>query len=403
MVLVTNKTTGDEVSAAEYNEIATGVNTVTPKITAIGNLSGTNTGDQTSIVGITGTTAQFNTALSDGNFATLAGTEALTNKTVNGLTLTNGGTGALTITGTSSISGTHSGTSSGTNTGNQTISDATISTTDITTNNVSTSKHGFFPKLPTATGLYLKDDLTWGSPVGAGDMILASIQTVTGAKTFNDAKFILAGLTSGTTTLKSGAVAGTSVITLPVATDTLVGKATTDTLTNKTLTSPKINEAVNLTTTSTKLNYLTSATGTTGTNTTNIVFSTSPTITTPTFATVNMNNTDIQNIRLAEFSGIVDNGNSSTADTINYGTGNFQKSTLTGNCTYTFTAPSGPARVTLLVYTGTGSFSITWPATVKWSGGTAPTTTVTASKVDIFTFLWDGTNYFGTYTQNYTG
>lgn len=38
--------------------------------------------DQTSIVGITGTIAQFNTALSDGDFATLAGSETLTNKRV---------------------------------------------------------------------------------------------------------------------------------------------------------------------------------------------------------------------------------------------------------------------------------------------------------------------------------
>ena len=36
---------------------------------------------------VTGTTAQFNTALSDGDFATLAGTETLTNKTLNGATL----------------------------------------------------------------------------------------------------------------------------------------------------------------------------------------------------------------------------------------------------------------------------------------------------------------------------
>jgi hypothetical protein len=35
--------------------------------TVIGNTSGTNTGDQTSIVGITGTKAQFDTAVSDGN------------------------------------------------------------------------------------------------------------------------------------------------------------------------------------------------------------------------------------------------------------------------------------------------------------------------------------------------
>lgn len=62
----------------------------------------------------------------------------------------------------------------------------------------------------------------------------------------------------------------------------LVGLTATQTLTNKTLTSPKVNENVALTTTATKLNYLTSATGTTGTASTNIVFSTSPTLVTPT-------------------------------------------------------------------------------------------------------------------------
>jgi hypothetical protein len=45
-------------------------------------LSGSNTGDQISIVGITGTTAEFNTANTDGDFATLAGSETLTNKTL---------------------------------------------------------------------------------------------------------------------------------------------------------------------------------------------------------------------------------------------------------------------------------------------------------------------------------
>ena len=41
----------------------------------------------------------------------------------------------------------------------------------------------------------------------------------------------------------------------------------------------------------------------------------------------------------AYFDAEFDNGNSSTADTIDWGVGNKQKSTLTGNCTYTFTAP----------------------------------------------------------------
>ena len=55
---------------------------------------------------------------------------------------------------------------------------------------------------------------------------------------------IISGNTSGSCTLTAPAVAGGSVLTLPVATDTLVGKATTDTLTNKTLTSPTITGAV---------------------------------------------------------------------------------------------------------------------------------------------------------------
>jgi hypothetical protein len=48
------------------------------------------------------------------------------------------------------------------------------------------------------------------------------------------------GSSSGTTTVQASAVAS-GTLTLPAATDTLVGRATTDTLTNKTLTSPTLN------------------------------------------------------------------------------------------------------------------------------------------------------------------
>jgi hypothetical protein len=51
------------------------------------------------------------------------------------------------------------------------------------------------------------------------------------------------GSTSGVTHLQATAVAGTTFLTLPAATDTLVGKATIDILTNKTLTAPTITGA----------------------------------------------------------------------------------------------------------------------------------------------------------------
>lgn len=96
-----------------------------------------------------------------------------------------------------------------------------------------------------------------------------------------------------------------------------------------------------------------------------------------------------------------DAGNSSTTQTITWSNGSVQKSTLTGNVTYTFASPVTGGAYLLKVATGAGSFTATWPAAVKWSGGTAPTITVTASKVDLINFYYDGTTYYGSYTQNY--
>ncbi len=99
----------------------------------------------------------------------------------------------------------------------------------------------------------------------------------------------------------------------------------------------------------------------------------------------------------------VDDGNSSTADTIDFSAGNVHKSTLTGSCTYTFTAPPTGSVVILKVVQGSGPYTVTWPGTVKWPAGTAPTLTTTNGHVDVFTFCWDGTDYFGVVSgQNYT-
>ena len=78
----------------------------------------------------------------------------------------------------------------------------------------------------------------------------------------SDASIVFEGAVADSyeTTLVVGEPTEDRTVTLPDATDTLVGKATTDTLTNKTLTSPKINENVELLATSTELNILDGAT-----------------------------------------------------------------------------------------------------------------------------------------------
>jgi len=57
-----------------------------------------------------------------------------------------------------------------------TVKDSDLSTSDITTNDVSTSKHGFTPKAPNNTNQYLRADATWAIPV-------IRVQTVTSSAT----------------------------------------------------------------------------------------------------------------------------------------------------------------------------------------------------------------------------
>ncbi len=82
--------------------------------------------------------------------------------------------------------------------------------------------------------------------------------------------------------------------------------------------------------------------------------------------------------------------------TIDWKLGNKFKFTFGAqNETFTFTAPSNPCSLTLiLVQDGTGSRTATFPASVKWAGGSAPTLTTTANAVDIISLLYDGTNYY---------
>ena len=93
--------------------------------------------------------------------------------------------------------------------------------------------------------------------------------------------------------------------------------------------------------------------------------------------------------------------NSSTAITLSLANGTVQYITLTGSPTITMPTAAAGKSFTLILYTGTGSYTVSW-STVAWASGTTPTVTTTASKKDIFNFYSDGTNWYGSiFGQNF--
>lgn len=93
-------------------------------------------------------------------------------------------------------------------------------------------------------------------------------------------------------------------------------------------------------------------------------------------------------------------GNTGSTETFDPGAGNVHTATLDANCTFTLTAPaSGTSCVIELYLTqdGTGSRTVTWPGSVVWVGGSAPTLSTAAAAVDriILETLNGGTTWFG--------
>jgi hypothetical protein len=116
--------------------------------------------------------------------------------------------------------------------------------------------------------------------------------------------------------------------------------------------------------------------------------------TVPLSAAWDVGNQAIDDVKSISYEGEVDNGNSSTADTIDWTTGLLQKSTLTGNCTYTFTAPPAWTPVQLrVVQDATGGRTVTWPGTVVWDKGYAPVMAGGPNAETIISGYYDGTNY----------
>lgn len=90
--------------------------------------------------------------------------------------------------------------------------------------------------------------------------------------------------------------------------------------------------------------------------------------------------------------------------TIDWKLGNKFKFTFGAfNEVFTFTAPTKPCNLLLvLVQDAVGSRTATFPATVKWAGGVAPTLTTGASTIDAIALYYDGTNYLSSSSLNFS-
>jgi hypothetical protein len=98
-------------------------------------------------------------------------------------------------------------------------------------------------------------------------------------------------------------------------------------------------------------------------------------------------------------------GTVTSAHTLVLTSGTVQTATLTASTACTFTMPTATAGKSFILLlkqaasTGGGTATFTG---VKYSSAGTPTVTVTAGKMDIFSFVADGTNWYGNYTQGYT-
>lgn len=96
-----------------------------------------------------------------------------------------------------------------------------------------------------------------------------------------------------------------------------------------------------------------------------------------------------------------DHGNTGATETIDLENGNVHRIVLDQNTTLTFSNP--PASGTygefrmIVVQDATGSRTITWPASLDWGGGSAPTLSTAANAIDIFDFFTvdGGSTWYG--------
>ena len=122
--------------------------------------------------------------------------------------------------------------------------------------------------------------------------------------------------------------------------------------------------------------------------------------------TSSVGNLAVANVTVTDYTeSVVAIGTVTSSNTIALTNGTVQTATLTASTACTFTMPTATAGKSFILLlkqaatTGGGTATFTG---VKWGTAGAPTVTATAGKMDIFTFVADGANWYGSVAAGFT-
>jgi len=172
------------------------------------------------------------------------------------------------------------------------------------------------------------------------------------------------------------------------------GTANALTLTNVSITSGNINSVTS--------NASTFSNVTINGGTANGLTSTNVTITSGSANGITVSNSTLVSSQINAYTEGITTGyvNTGSAFTLNIANSTIITANLSATCTFTMPSNTAGKSFILFLKTGAGTNTATFTG-VKFVGNTAPTITAVANRMDILTFVADGSNWYGNYSQGY--